>query len=238
MKKLIVFSGSGVFFESDKSGYNVLASEFGKTKEAEKQEKHYKSIRLQKPWGLDVLAKFYVGISRKDIDKKAKEFVKNNLKKEAFVAVKDLKNKGFTVVCYSSDLINVLEALKQKLGLDDVYGNSLEFKQGKCTGKLKEKVDRYDRAKKLAAIVKKYKLSKKDVFVIGRSVTTIPCAKFGTIIALNPVDKKIKQTARFKINNLKQIWTVIKSFLIAIYLFVFGSVVQTILLRSKLMSFS
>jgi len=208
--KLLVFNGSGTLFKSQKSGFNTVASELGKTEEAEEQEKEYKGIRKKGPWGLDVLAKLYSGVSEKEINEKSQKFVNNYLVESAKGFVDKIKGNGFKVVCYSSELFNIMEDVKERLGLDDVCGNVLEIVGGKSTGNLKEKVDRNDRAERLRKFIEANNLDKEDVFIVGDSVTAVPSSKYGVMIAINPKDEEIKGASAYEITDLNELLDILK----------------------------
>jgi phosphoserine phosphatase len=208
--KALIINGSGILLDSDLAGIRLLLIELGKEKEMLEHKKKYDEIKQEKPWGLDNLAKLYKGISEKEIDKKSDEIVKEKLRKEAKEIINKLKEKGYLVVNYSSELINILEAQKRELNLDEVYGNILEFENRIATGKLKQKVDRYDRAEKIKKFIEKNNLSEQDVYIIGESVTAIPSAKLGKMIAFNSNSKELNEIAEYKISNLNELLKIIE----------------------------
>ena len=233
--KAVVFNGSGMLIDSDLSGLRLLLVKFGKEKEMLEQKRNYDKLKGSGPWGLENLARLFEGLTEKEINEKSKEIVEQNLREEAREAIIKLKENGFKVVCYSSELINVLNIMKGMLGLDEVYGNSLDFDKGVATGKLKEKVDRYNRVKKIEELMQNNNLNKKDVFIVGDSITSVPSAQFGTLIAMNSKDEQLRQVAKFRISNLRDLFSLIKSFLIFIYISFFGGVVRSTFLKSGLL---
>ncbi len=200
--KALIINGSGILLDSDLAGIRLLLRELGKEKEMLEQKQEYDKIKQEKPWGLDNLAKLYKGVSEQEINKLSKKIVKEKINPDAKEIISKIKEKGYTVVIYTSELINISDALKKELDLDEVYGNVLEFKNGVATGKLKEKVDRYDRVEKIKQFIEKNNLSKKDVYIVGESVTAIPSAKLGTMIAFNSDCDELNNIAQHKISKL------------------------------------
>ena len=115
--------------------------------------------------------------------------------------VNALKARGYFVAFYSSDPIEICEALRQDLNLDDIYGSELEYRNGKATGKLEEKVDRYDRANRIKEIVKKNKLRRDNVYIAGDSVTALPSRDYGRFISFNSKDKEVDEKADFVVKE-------------------------------------
>jgi len=101
-----------------------------------------------------------------------------------------------------------MDALKEILPLDFSEGSELEFKNKKATGKIQRKVDRYIKSEILREKIKKYKLKKENVIVIGDSITDLPMAKeSGIFIALLPKEKEVEKIADFVIEkrNLREV---------------------------------
>ena len=133
--KAVIINGSGILLDSNSSGIRILLIELGKEKEMLRQKQEYDKIKQEKPWGLENLAELYKGASEKEINEKSEKIVKEKIKPDAKEVIGELKEKGYTVVSYTSELINISDALKKEAGLDDVWGNVLEFKNGVATGK-------------------------------------------------------------------------------------------------------
>jgi len=211
--KAVIINGSGILLDSSLSGISLLLIELGKEKEMLEHQQEYEKVKPEKPWGLENLAELYKGVSEKEINEKSEKIVKEKIKPDAKEIISKIKEKGYTVVNYTSELINVSNALKKELDLDEVYGNVLEFENGIATGKLKEKVDRYDRVKKIKEFIKKNNLSKEDVYIIGGSFTAIPSAELGTLIAFNSDCEELNNIAEHKVSKLSELLNSLKNYI-------------------------
>ena len=200
--KALIINGSGILLDSDLAGIRLLLIELGKEKEMLEQKKEYDKIKQEKPRGLDNLAKLYKGVSEQEINEKSEKIIKKKIKPDAKEIINKIKEKRYLVVNYTSELINISNALKKEVGLDDVCGNILEFKNGIATGKLKEKIDRYDEVKKIEQFMQKNNLSKENVYIVGESITAVPSAELGILIALNSDSKELNNLAKHKISKL------------------------------------
>jgi len=200
MEKLFVFNGS-IFIDSVLSGFALLADAIGKKEEMLEHEAHYYKVRKKGPWGSKEFAALFRGVSQEEIMKKAREIVKATLIKGARELVKKLKEKGYYLAYYSTDPLEIQLALQEELGLDDVYGTVFEYKDGISTGRLKEKFDRYDRARKIKELVEKNKLKKEQVIIMGDSVTALPSKPYGKLIAFNTKYNELKKEADIVIEN-------------------------------------
>jgi len=203
--KALILNGSRILLKSDLAGIRLLLNQLRKEKEILKKKEKYDEIKQEKPWGLENLAELYKGTSEQEINQKAEKIVKEKLKENAKEIIKKIKAKGYLIANYTSDLININNVLKKELDLDDISGNVLEFENGIATGKLKEKVDRYDRVKKIKQFIEKNNLSKQEVYIVGESVTAIPSAELGTIIALNSESEELNKIAKHKISKLDEL---------------------------------
>ena len=202
--KSLILNGSGILFNG-KSGIREVLISLGNEAKMIKQKDEYDKNKEKGPWGLDVLAYLFKGFSKFEIEEKCREFFEENLDKDAILLIDKLKDNGFLVVSYGSDLINVNNILKEKLGLYDVCGNELEFENDTATGKLLNKVDRYDRVDKIKRFIKKNNLSKEDVFIVGDSITSLPSAELGRLIAFRSNNKELNNKAEFRVNNITQL---------------------------------
>lgn len=203
--KALIFNGSGILLDSDLAGIRLILNQLGKEKEMLEQKEEYDKIKQEKPWGLENLAELYKGVSEQEINEKSEKIVKEKLKENAKELINKIKEKGYLIANYTSDLINISEVLKNELNLDDIYGNVLEFEKGVATGKLKEKVDRYDRVEKIKEFMQENNLSKEEVFIVGESVTAVASAELGTMIALNSESEELNNIAKYKISGLDEL---------------------------------
>jgi len=74
--------------------------------------------------------------------------------------------------------------------------NILEVIEGKVTGKILQKMDRYGKEKMLLEFMSAHKLTKQDVIVIGDSVSDLPMAQHGTFYAFNTNDPAVVGAAK------------------------------------------
>ncbi len=209
--KALIFNGSGILLNSDLAGIRLLLIELGKEEEMLKQKEEYDKIKQEKPLGLKNLAELYKGVSEQEINEKSKKIVKEKLKAGAKEIINEIKEKRYLVVNYTSELININNVLKDELNLDDICGNILEFENRIATGKLKEKVDRYDRVEKIKKFMEKNNLSKEDTYIVGESVTAIPSAELGTIIAFDSENEELNKIAKYKISRLDELLDILKN---------------------------
>ena len=91
--------------------------------------------------------------------------------------------------------------MQEEYGLDDVLGNIVEVRDGKVTGKLLKKVDRYAKAERLRRFMEERGIAKEDTYVIGDSLTDLPMAEYGRFIAFNADKQEVKDKAEFVINK-------------------------------------
>jgi len=187
LRKLVVFDVDGILWNFGiEGGFIKLAKKFGHAKEVEEIHKEYLKRKKFGPWGLERLASLFKGDS---YDKAKKVVEKFPLVKGVREVINELKKRNYVIVAFSSNPTVILEVLQKKLNFDYICGNVLEVKNGKFTGKLTKKVDRYQKTNELKKLIKKLSLSKKDVYIIGDSITDIPMAKEGTFIVFNPKDE-------------------------------------------------
>ncbi|MDA3837264.1 MAG: hypothetical protein PF542_06610 [Nanoarchaeota archaeon] len=201
MDKLFVFNGSSTLFDSDKSGLRHLSKVFGHEGFEADHIKRYDSEKNKMPWGLSEIAKSFNDVDCNKVEIESKKFVLDSLREDAKEFVSFLKNEGFYVAFVSSDLIEILDEVKEVLGLDFVSGNVLERVDGKFTGELEKKVDRYDRLDKIAEIVKENSLGIDDVFIVGSSVTAVPSKKIGKFVSFNSNNISIDVISDFVVSG-------------------------------------
>lgn len=201
MEKVFIFNGSGVLIDSTLSGFALLADAIGKKQEMLEHQAYYYKVRTKKPWGSEEFAKMFQGIKQETLMEKAREIVKKTLIKGAKPFIKTLKEKDYYIVFYSTDPLEIALALQEELGLDDAYGTVFEYKEGICSGKLKQKFDRYDRAEKIKKLVEENKLKRENVVIVGDSITALPSKPYGKLIAFNTKYKELKKEADFVVEG-------------------------------------
>jgi phosphoserine phosphatase len=174
----------------------------GKKKEVVKIDKKYQKIKFIGPWGLEKVAELYRGISEEKLKELAFDYCQKKLMKGMKEIVVDLKKKGFIVGALSSNPQFLMDTLKEILPFDFSEGTQLEFKNGKATGKIKKKVDRYRKAEILKEKREEYKIKKENTIVFGGSITDIPMVKeAGVFIGFDVEKETIGEVARMIMSN-------------------------------------
>lgn len=104
--------------------------------------------------------------------------------------VQALKKNGYKVAVVSGGFSYFTERLKEELGLDYAFGNELEIKDGKLTGKIKGRIiDAEEKAKIIEEIAKKEGISKENVVAVGDGANDrIMIENAGLGIAFNAKD--------------------------------------------------
>jgi len=213
MKKgIIIFDVDGVLLDTKIGGLKHLAMFFTDKRKVIAHVREYEKRKKKGPWGLEKLAGFFKGAPKKKMEFLSQRFCQKNLMKGGQETINGLKKRGYLLAALSSNDMILMRELKKILGLDFIGGNRLEFQNGICTGRLREKVDRYEKARRVKNLVKKLRLKKSQVFVVGDSVSDLPMAKYGTFIAFNSKDSDVIKSARLIIEkqNLKEILKIIK----------------------------
>ncbi|MBM3233478.1 hypothetical protein FJZ19_00105 [Candidatus Pacearchaeota archaeon] len=219
--KAFIINGSGTLIDSSLSGFAMLADSIGKKQEMLEHQAHYFKVRQKHPWGSEEFAKMFKGASQELLMKNAREIVRKNLRNGSRELINELKNKNYLIAFYSTDPLEIAIAIQEELNLDNAFGTEFEYKNGICTGNLKTKFDRFDRAIKIKKFIEENKLRKEDVFIIGDSITVVPSAELGRIIAFNPKNPELEKVAKFKVNNLSEIFKILEIMLISNIFFLY-----------------
>ena len=206
MKKLFIFDVDGVLLETKTGGFQDILFLLGKEKEAREIQAEYEKRRHLGPWGLEETAALYEGESLEKLKELAKVHVGEHLAFGAEKAAQKLKAAGYEMAAISAGPKFILDELKEILGLDEVFGTELEFKDGVATGKLERKIDRFGKKEILEELIKERGLSKEKVVAIGDSITDLPLAELaGKFIAYQPRDEEVKERADEVINNFEEL---------------------------------
>lgn len=176
-KKLIVFDVDGSLLNNKFGGLKDLLVILGKEKEVKKLDREYQKRKFLAPWGLKEVAALYKGFSEKKLRKLSLSYCKENLMLGAKETVKHFKQLGYLTGAISSNPQFLLDDLKDILFLDFVVGLELEFKDGKATGKISRKIDRFAKAEVLQEKMRQYGIDRKDTIVLGDSVADVPMAQ-------------------------------------------------------------
>lgn len=197
-RKLIVFDVDGVLLNNKKGGFKDILIILGKGKEVQKIDEEYQRKKYLGPWGLDELSKLYQGFSENELKREGLKYCQQNLMEGAKTLLNKSQKRGYIVGALSSNPQFIMHALARILALDFSEGTRLEFKDGRATGKIKKKVDRYGKAEILKRKREEYGLNHKDVITIGRATTThLPMTReSGIFIGFDPEKETIEDIAQ------------------------------------------
>ncbi len=138
-------------------------------------------VKLLKGLPVDVLEKIYNQI---ELTEGAKELIQA------------LKRAGYKIALVSGGFSYFTEKLKRELGLDYAFGNELEIKDGKLTGRLKGRIiDAEEKARIIEELARKEGISKENIVAVGDGANDrIMIENAGLGIAFN-AKKVLKEVA-------------------------------------------
>ena len=202
IKKMFAFDVDGVLIDAQPGGFIQLAEKMGK--DVSKLHEEYQKRKNKGPWGLDKLAKLFEGCKKDELVSKANEIVSKSLMPGAKETILELKQMGFIIGVFTSNPLEIIDALKIYMQIDVAVGNELIYNNETATGGI-IKMDRYQKAEKLKDYVQKNDIS--QLYIVGDSITDLPMAELGTFISFNSKDIEVDNKARYiiKNKNLKEI---------------------------------
>jgi len=117
--------------------------------------------------------------------------------------ISHLRHFGYKIAILSGGFNYFANYLKEKLGVDYVYANQLDFKEGKLTGKVTgDIIDGQMKAKLLRKIAEEEGISTEQVIAVGDGANDLPMlaiAGLGIAFHAKPI---VKQQAQHSITNL------------------------------------
>ena len=117
--------------------------------------------------------------------------------------ISNLKKVGYKIAILSGGFTYFGEILKQRLGIDYVYANQLEIRDGKLTGKaLGEIVDAEKKAELLQEIANKEGISLQQVIAVGDGANDLPMLNLAGLGIAFHAKPKVKEGAGQAISTL------------------------------------
>jgi len=141
----------------------------------------------------------------KGLDESVLKDIANRLRltEGAEVLIRTLKTLGYRTAILSGGFTYFARHLQKKLGIDYVYANELEIRDGKVTGRVAgEIVDGRRKAELLLEIARREHISREQVIAVGDGANDLPMlsqAGLGVAFRAKPV---VKESARHSISTL------------------------------------
>lgn len=124
--------------------------------------------------------------------------------------IKELNERGYTLVLITSDYDEVAQYVKEKLGFKYAFGCKILYKNGKHSGRCSFIIDSKEKERKLKEVAKKEKVSLKECAYVGGDENDVLAMKtVGFSVAFNASDA-VKKIADVCITNLKDVLKIFK----------------------------
>ncbi len=121
----------------------------------------------------------------------------------AYKLIKTLKILGYKVAIISGGFLFFGNRLKKSLGVDYVFANDLEIKNGRLTGRLKGNIiDGPKKAEILIDIAKRENISLKQVIAVGDGMNDLPMLKIAGLGIAFRAKPLVKKGAKQSISNV------------------------------------
>jgi phosphoserine phosphatase len=186
MKKLIVFDAHGVLVK-ERSSWIAVHRGLGKEviKRCSKLKKEYLSSGKM---SYEIWAKKDVKLWGEVGLKKIKKILnKVPFMKGAKETCKALKERGYLLAIISTGINLLIERIKKELNVDYAICNEIYERNSKLFAKINVSDDKKPKDKILKKIIKKLKIKKQNIVVIGDSDDDLPMMKLaGFSILFNP----------------------------------------------------
>jgi phosphoserine phosphatase len=190
-KRLIVFDMDSTIIDAEI--IDELARAAGVEKEVKELTKRAMSGELNFEQALRERVKLLKGLPVEVLEKIYDEI---KLTEGAKELIQSLKASGYKVALVSGGFTYFTEKLKKELGLDYAFGNQLEIKDGRLTGRLKGRViEAEEKARIIDEMARKEEISKENVVAVGDGANDkIMIKNAGLGIAFN-AEKILKEVA-------------------------------------------
>ncbi len=121
----------------------------------------------------------------------------------AYRLIKTLKILGYKVAIISGGFLFFGNRLKNTLGIDYVFANDLEIRDGKLTGKVRgEIIDGPKKAEILVDLAKRENISLKQVIAVGDGMNDLPMLKIAGLGIAFRAKPLVKKGAKQSISNV------------------------------------
>ena len=202
--KLVVFDMDGVIFADDNFWQKMHYAYHTETPGFELTEKYLKTDI--KKLADEVIGKLWKGKKASKFNEMVKATAYNPGARET---IAELKKKKVKTCILTSGPIQLAERAQKELGIDKVYGNEIEIKDGKITGRYKWlSLDYSHKGETFLGICGEFGIKPEDAVVVGDNEQDIfKFEKAGFSIAFNSHSAELKKHADLIIedNDLRKI---------------------------------